>query len=494
MTEPEPAHQDLFLRQAILSGVKVPFLWASHDNGRFFKSEHFNYLSTECGADVGLFGSGMRGVPETTSDTDISRVPAASQYLKCDNDMKAQCRELEYLSQCWIEREDVTPPTQQHPEPGGRARWHPGYREHQLQGRVFAFILLTAMNKAIQTWLAAENYALKDSEWHVDEYYASIRTKLHSLDRQTHCHKQETEYKFPTRACDVPMRGRTEFSPRVNAHATSIVSITRGVTLLDQVRPNAYDPPDVYNPNLDFDSVHLIDVIENGPPFTMPLLGHKRRKLERYQFIVQHQQTHQLPSINPDIKPGIGWYLDSPSAPGNCDGSFDSFCARSAESECLLYGHNDHRGGLIFDGMSGWLVLTLNHVEHGLITLKIEDWHWDQNPLTEDWFCENNECPTRALRRPELGSGDDRRRRRTKQTVPEYCEDFKFEFAIDGKITTWDLDEWRSREQKGARVAQFWTLLDDPAFADQPRDVELAIRIRGCQRIKTFKLTHVYWA
>ena len=37
------------------------------------------------------------------------------------------------------------------------------------------------MNKGIQTWLEADNYALKDNEWHMDEYYASIRNKLPTM-------------------------------------------------------------------------------------------------------------------------------------------------------------------------------------------------------------------------------------------------------------------------------------------------------------------------
>lgn len=490
------------MRQGILSKGKVPFIWVSHDNGRFLKAKLFDYLEYECGADIGVFGTGLRGIPETTAAIDMSEIAVAAQYVKCDNEMKDRCRELEYMSQCWIEREDVTPPVQQHAEPGGRARWHPGNRAHQLQGRVFTFIILKAMDKAIDTWLEAEGYALEDTDWHVDKYYANIRNKLQSLNHTTHCHDQITifsEFKFPVRACDVPMRGRTEFAPRVNAYATSIRTIVKGGNLADQVDPNVYDPPDVYNPNLDFDDVHLINIVENGIEFSMPLLGHKSRRQERYRHQLKQQDHSQSASMNPDIKPGLGWHLDAPAAPDNCDGSYDSFCARPATSECLLYGHNDHRGGLLFDGFSGWLIVKLEQVQHGLITLKIEDWHWNKNPKTEYWFCENNECPGMSLRGLEGAAAKQEnvlpdRRRRTKKEVPEYCKDFEFEFAIDGKVTTWDLDEWKSREQKGARVAQFWTLLDDPEFTEHPRDVELAIRITGCQRIKTFKLTHIYWA
>jgi hypothetical protein len=499
MTELEASHHDMFVRQGILSKGKVPFIWISHDNGRFFKEGLFEHLEAEFGADVGVFGTGLRGIPETTADLDMSGIAVAAQYVKCDNGMKDRCRELAYMSKCWIERDDVTPPVTQNPEPGGRAKWHPGNRAHQLQGRIITFLILKAMDEALGRWLEAEGHALKDADWHVHEHYTDIRSKLQGMNHPTHCHDQATSFKFPRRACDVSMQGRTEFSPRVNAHATSIRSIVKGGKLTDQVNPNVYDPPDVYNPNLDIDEVHLINIIENGIQFNTPLLGRKRRRQERQRHQLKQHSHSVSVSVNPVIKPGLGWHLDAPSSSDNCDGSYDSFCGRYATNYCLLYGHNDYRGGVLFDGLSGWLILELEQVENGLITLKIEDWHWDKNPKTENWLCENDECPETKLRGLEADAAKTEsvasdRRRRAKKEVPEYCSDFVFEFAIDGKITTWDLDEWQSREQKGARVAQFWTLLDDPEFTDHPRDVEVAIRIRGCQRIKTFKLTHIYWS
>lgn len=55
---------------------------------------------------------------------------------------------------------------------------------------------------------------------------------------------------------------------------------------------------------------------------------------------------------------GLGWGLITASGPDQCDGSFDSFCGRS-HTPCLLLGFNDIRGGLVFDGLSGWLILKL---------------------------------------------------------------------------------------------------------------------------------------
>lgn len=492
MTEVETEVMDLFMRQGILSGQKVPFLWINQDFGRFFKAEIYNYLGQECDADVGVFGTGMRGITHITAVEEANKMPWAAQYLSCDSSIIHDCKEHEYMSTCWIDRADATPIAKQNEYVGGRAGWHPGNRFHQLQGRVFAFIILSAMDKAFDIWIQSDGYALDDSEWHVNDYYSNIRSKLLSLNHTTPCLEAKT---FPTRACDVPVRGRTEFTPRVNAYATSIRSILKGSNVHELVEPNIYDPPDVHIPELDAGDVDVVNILENGAEF-LPLLGRKRRRQQRMEHLQRVKSSST--SVNPAIKTGLGWGFASKSAPDNCDGSYDSFCGRSAEEPCLLSGHNDFRGGLRLDSLSGWLVMTLEQLQHGLVVLKIEDWHWDPVQQTHGWTCENNECP-RKLR----GCGKDVTetldlptvtRRKLKPTVPDYCPDFHFQFALDGKITTWNLDEWQKRELKAQRVVQLWTLLDDPKFLEKPKDVELAIRMQGCGRTKIMQLTHVYWA
>lgn len=167
------------------------------------------------------------------------------------------------------------------------------------------------------------------------------------------------------------------------------------------------------------------------------------------------------------------------------------------------------------------MVMNLEDFKHGIIMIKLEDWHQSgENKKTEGWTCENNAedlvCNVGTRRR--LGEAQRLRgggasssavatateavnenKRRLKPAVPEYCDDFQFQFAIDGKITTWNLTEWKEREVPLQRVVQLWTLLDDETYGaggdDEPsRTVELAIRATGCGRIKTFYLTHVYWA
>jgi hypothetical protein len=45
-----------------------------------------------------------------------------------------------------------------------------------------------------------------------------------------------------------------------------------------------------------------------------------------------------------------------------------------------------------------------------------------------------------------------------------YCDDFQFEYAIDGKVTTLNFGKWLERLHKIQRVVETVTLLNDPSF------------------------------
>jgi hypothetical protein len=273
---------------------------------------------------------------------------------------------------------------------------------------------------------------------------------------------------------------------------------------------NFYDPPDVHNPNLDAPdgAVDLISIVENGIAFQPNRARIESISKERRLTDLAHQQTDSNRRLsNPDIVPGQGWGLNSMSAPDNCDGTYDSFCGRDESNQCLLYGHNDNRGGLLFDGYSGWLIMNLKDVQHGMVMVKIEDWHaTNENKRTDGWTCENNasDCKSESSRRLETslrGSAvasqetiDKDEQRRLKSSAPPICDDFAFDYAIDGKITTWNRTDWEEQGAEVQRVVKIWTLLDDPEYTGgASKDVEVAIRQRGCGRSRTFSLTHIYW-
>lgn len=470
---------DLFARQSILSGQKVPLLWIKKDYRRFFSSGIYSYLANECQADVAVFGSGMVGVPTMDTMDDANSLPYATRFMSCDNEIADACQQHKYLSQCWIDREGVNVTTKQGSVAGGQGGWHPGFRVHKLQSRVLAFTLLAATEEALDLWTQQAGYEVDDAAWHMQSHYDTIKSNLLTLNHTTPCHSSTV---FPTRACDVPMHGRTEFTPRPNPYQTGLRRIAHEAHRLDdQLIPNLYDPPDTRNWMLDTGDVDIVNIIENGVDYE-PIMGRRRRRRDRLSKVSSRRDNRSDPTVNP----GTGWSLSTKSAPDNCDGSYDSFCGRSDAATCLLDGHDSDRGGLLFDSNSGWLVLTLSQVQHGLITVKIDDRQTAWDFRTNSWIFGNNLCQGTGLTdATDLNSG----------TQPT-CEDFNFEFSISGKVTTWNCRDWRLNERKPHKVVQLWTLLDDETFVNDPQtpqDIELGIRATGCGN-NTLMLSHVYWA
>ena len=186
MTEKDNRDLDLFGRQGLIGGLRVPVLW--HLSPKLLKTYH-----EMADVDVGYLGTAKSGIPPQESVQDIENAVWAAKYLFCTGEIQGSiCRPHEYNGTCWIDRPDVTPPTPQKAAPGGRARWHPGNRYHQLKGRTIAFTLLTALHELLTEWSNADHYALPDDAWHVTSYYQNIRTKIRNLDPHlTGCGKFE---------------------------------------------------------------------------------------------------------------------------------------------------------------------------------------------------------------------------------------------------------------------------------------------------------------
>lgn len=114
-----------------------------------------------------------------------------------------------------------------------------------------------------------------------------------------------------------------------------------------------------------------------------------------------------------------------------------------------------------------------------------------QSPQGEVVADQDDATPTTASDQAE---GE---RRRLKVQVPVYCDDFRFEFAIDGVITSWNKDEFQQRVANIQRVVELIKLVEDPSLTNdgaEEREIELAVRMVGCGIQKQFQLTHVYWA
>lgn len=244
-----------------------------------------------------------------------------------------------------------------------------------------------------------------------------------------------------------------------------------------------YDGPDVRNPMFDIPDgqVDVLAILNNGRK--IPGDDTSRRRLEAAEV------SRQRNLDTGDIKPGKGFALDHPN--GYCDGSYNAICGRAPDSDCLLYGHHDGRGGLRFHEYSGWIKMNVPKVKHGIIMIKMETWHWaDEVPIAEGWTTVNNE------RRMLHGEESENENRQLKRQPLPFCEDFHFDFAVDGKNTSWNLEQFKEASQNIQRVVEIFTMLDDPNYVKEgeERDVELAIRMHGCGKDKVFSLTHVYWA
>jgi hypothetical protein len=176
MTESGKPDFDFFCRQALLGSKRAPFVL-----GLGAEFDVLRMLHEEAGADVAGLGSGTSGLLVTQDEKQAETVPWAARYLNCAKERADLCgNPNRYASKCWVDREDVIPPTKQRDMVGGQASWHPGFRTHRLTGRVMAFLVLQALEAALLKWsevTITEGMPLADDYWHMSDYYELIQKK-----------------------------------------------------------------------------------------------------------------------------------------------------------------------------------------------------------------------------------------------------------------------------------------------------------------------------
>jgi len=452
-----PQVLDLLVRQSILAGDRPPVIWA-RSGGAF---PVLRLLNLKGDIDCGGFGSGLIGVPVSKNEAQAKTLPYATRFLKCDKKLdKKMCQkpDVKFQTRCWVEREDVHPSVEQRKKVEADAQ-SLGWREHQLISRVLAFTILDVFSAALGTWseiTIVQGQPLPDEYWHVTDHYQGMREKIDQLgflDEKGFC--EGFGDSLPKRICTVGLKARTEFTPRADPEGTSIVGIIKPAK--DGYLPSNhfkmyYDGPDVLNPALsipenEFNGLRVVEAITNPA-------SHNR-------------------ILADEVIPGLGWSLDA--LPGNCNGTAEAICGRLSTSDCLLDGHMDYQGGLVGDSFSGWLLLELKNVINNIIVLKIDtNQNGQGNPRTETWTAENNQ------------------RRLKKKNKNLVCDAFAFDYAVDGKITTFNGNQFFEKVKEILPGEQFLTIMDDNEGS--ARNIEVGIRLRGCGRDTTLKLTHVYWA
>jgi hypothetical protein len=285
----------------------------------------------------------------------------------------------------------------------------------------------------------------------------------------------------------------------------------------------AYEGPDVHNSCYDVHDIDVLAVIagrrrldelQSREPFSEwdewsepePVMFHEQ--IGTNTIPPQLTAGLDIPSRQlgvSGIVPGKGWQvIDEPA--GKCDGEYDSICGREITSNCPLRGHHDGRGFLGGTEYSGWVVMDIPDMKEGILLLKF--WHWmkaEQVTRTDGWTTVNNE--RRMLRSAALSNQtfstdvfDEEYEYLDFESLPnqrrrlDLPDGFLFDYAINGKITTLNKDQFMDKLKSVQRVVDIITLLDDPNFTKAPTNVEVAFRMRECGRECTLALTHVYWA
>mmetsp|Transcript_17558 Transcript_17558/g.30938 ORF Transcript_17558/g.30938 Transcript_17558/m.30938 type:complete len:174 (+) Transcript_17558:2723-3244(+) len=170
------------------------------------------------------------------------------------------------------------------------------------------------------------------------------------------------------------------------------------------------------------------------------------------------------------------------------DGTRNSVCYREKTSHCQLSQHNDGRGVMKGDGLSGWLVLDLKDVTEGIFMARMEDYHQHKSNLrTEGWETVNNSTK-------EDGDG---RRRKLKAPPPPHPPTWVFEIAINGVIQSMNTTDFQSRchyMSYNNAICLLWND-EERALKKEKEDVEFAMRLVGeGGRIAVIALTHIYYA
>mmetsp|Transcript_22226 Transcript_22226/g.61936 ORF Transcript_22226/g.61936 Transcript_22226/m.61936 type:complete len:181 (+) Transcript_22226:485-1027(+) len=168
-------------------------------------------------------------------------------------------------------------------------------------------------------------------------------------------------------------------------------------------------------------------------------------------------------------------------------------------------------GDIVGNAFSGWLVLTVPKVKEGIIILKLNSWHDPkEHIMTKDWTSVNNvqarnlrENPTEVdemLYESEISpagaeyTDSDHRSLGWKYTPRDVPDNFEFDYAINGKITTMKKAEYMEKKKNLQGVLEALVILNDPNFTNKEIDVEVAIRIRNCGKECIVGLSHVYFA
>ncbi len=234
MTEKDAGDQDLFHKAAMLGGERIPILLGGHVND----------LEVETGGNLwyGDIFTKFSGVPVITDIDQADKVPFAAQNFLCDSAVKDLCNRG-MLDQCWVPRTDVKPEVAQNEHVGGKAGWHPGFRQHKYTARKHTMLMLKALDRALEMWeqgIAEKGFPLKEEYWHIGPIYTTSRSTFTTYINGDGLNKSACEKRLAPlfgldRACRMQIRGITEFNGKNRGDFNSIIPHIRAAS-------NGYKP------------------------------------------------------------------------------------------------------------------------------------------------------------------------------------------------------------------------------------------------------------
>ncbi len=410
MTEKGPADIEMFMRQGIIKGERVPVIF------NMFPQNIVN--ETEGKAWVGDQMYGLEVLAETTSLEQAETLPYAVRYQRCAEGVSlcgGSSMTEKFNAVCWVPRKDLPKVSGRMVTnvPRGQASWHPGWRWHQFDSRKAVLVFLKAFNRAFDIWeegIKKDGFPLKESYWHVGEIYKDIQDTLLTYINGEGKGKSKCEEKFEEhgldKMCRTRMRAMTAMTPVNLGHANSLernVKATPSGYVPAPKYPHYYTGPDILPVKWKIPEGHVdLHAIAIASSYEAPQIDHfweyegddddveedaenTRRQLKNAEEDVSSETNHE-PIIadkqhdtpraldSNEVVPGEGWgFYGYNSKDDYCDGSSNSECNRiEISSSCFYYGTNDNHNGISGDGLSGWLVIKVPEVKEGIIWSKFE--------------------------------------------------------------------------------------------------------------------------
>lgn len=400
MTEKGQHEHELFNRQALLNGERVPIL---------FTAVPYD-LETETGgkAWIGDVIPTLAALPLTTSEEQSRTLPWAVQFSNCAPDVAGLCggRGMDkYNAKCWEPRKDVSPKSDRmvNAQPGGQASWHPGWRDHQFRSRQVALLFLQAFDKAFDVWdegMKTDGFPLNEKYWHVGSIYKDIQKTFSEYiagpgKGTSACEIFYEKFNVEPKFCYKATHGMGQFSPVNLGQQNSVMyHAKKGANGMPKpLRHALYQGPDVMGLNFKVPKgevdVHAIAIATN---YEAPQLDHlwkdegdddeveedaeASRRWLRDEHDRNSSSNVKRETSESTIVPGEGWgssWPDSRTIEGYCDGSSNSECGRTYDGNaCLIATNNDGRESIAGDATSGWLVINVPNVKEGFIYGKLE--------------------------------------------------------------------------------------------------------------------------